>query len=688
MPRVNLGRNVSQGATSPSTDVAEHVGRYRLVRQIARGGMAEVFAATQLGAHGFAKRVVIKRILAEYSDDAQFLRMMLDEARINMWLAHPNIAQVLDFGEERGRYFLVMEYVAGQSLGTLWKHLRSVGERLGVLESCYVASQVLDGLQAAHEQRDDKGRPAQIIHRDVSPQNILLSYDGNVKLIDFGIARARDRLERTTVGTIKGKLRYLAPEMIDPAAFGVKQDYDHRVDVFAAGVVLFELLSGRNLFSGADELSVYRQITEEPIPDLVAEGACDDALMEIVRRALERRAIRRYPTAEDFASALRAYMYRHDPGFHHRRIVEVLERHFPSELTERRRWEGGEEGPDGAPNADLALRTKLHSSADSAAPARPVAPKSASVSSGQTSVSTPASYAGAVRRVAATDETAAFLAAPQPLVGAGETPVSEERLEGEANADEFEPSPAASHAASHAPVLVDAPQGRGRLAGAPLVVGLALVVGAGLVGWRALLGPTRDAIEETTKLPLSEGLRVPLIVTSTPPETRVSCFGCVSDAPVEVPAVFHVPIDTEVEIEAVAPGYGSLRQRVRARDADAPQRLELALRPLPVAVELRVHPAGALVTLGGRPYAADTVVVPLVPIRVEVDAPGYLPWADTVTPAVGETWRLEVALERLPPLPKTTAPVQHEKPRPPASSKGLAVGHGELVISVLSRRRR
>jgi serine/threonine protein kinase len=335
---------VSETGTGPSPSQeapGEQLGRYRLLKKIARGGMAEVFAARSFGAHGFEKTVAIKRILPRYGNDPQFVRMMVDEAKITVLLNHPNVATILELCEQDGDYFIVMEFVPGQSLAAIGKRLREKGEKLGTLEACFVVVELLQGLHAAHVQKEASGKPAHIIHRDVSPQNVLLSFDGHVKVIDFGIARAMHRLEMTEVGTIKGKLRYLAPEMIDPARFMMRGDFDHRVDVFAAGIVLWELIAGRTLYQGDDEMVVYDAITDSDAPDLSRMGMCDAGLAKIVAKALSRDPEKRYLTAEDFADELRAYVYRTDPSFTHKRLAAVLERLFPNEKEEMLALERG-----------------------------------------------------------------------------------------------------------------------------------------------------------------------------------------------------------------------------------------------------------------------------------------------------------------------------------------------------------
>ena len=334
---------------SPAIGTGEQLGRYRLLKKIARGGMAEVFVARSFGAWGFEKTVAIKRILDKYGNDPAFIRMMVDEAKITVLLNHPNVAQIIELAEQDGDYFIVMEFVPGVSLSALSKRVRERSERVGLLEGCFVVTETLQGLHAAHEQKDGTGKPAHIIHRDVSPQNVLLSFDGHVKVIDFGIARARHRLEMTEVGTIKGKLRYLAPEMIDPLRFMKSGDFDHRVDVFAAGIVLWELIANRTLYEGDDEMAVYDAITDHDAPRLDGLKLCDRALADIVARALARSPDERYHTAEAFADDLRAYLYRSDPAFTHRRVASVLSRHFPTEKEELLNLERGVPGAASPP---------------------------------------------------------------------------------------------------------------------------------------------------------------------------------------------------------------------------------------------------------------------------------------------------------------------------------------------------
>jgi len=324
-----MGRDDDQ----PAAGGEERLGRYTLVRRLGTGGMGEVFLAKAQGARGFEKYVAIKRILPQYSANKHVVNMLVDEARISVLLNHPNVVQVLELDEDQGSHFIVMEYVDGHALSRLLRRLRKRGERTDPLVACYLAIQVLEGLHAAHTQKDASGQLAGIIHRDVSPQNVLISMTGQVKVIDFGIARARDRLEATQGAQVKGKLRYMAPEQIKPTLAG-QSGIDHRVDVFAAGVVLFEMLAMRQRFGQSGDIEIIDAILETDAPDLVAEGIIDDELMGILNMALHRERRRRYKDAAAFAAALRGYLYARDPGFNGERVAKVMRRCFMDEVDD------------------------------------------------------------------------------------------------------------------------------------------------------------------------------------------------------------------------------------------------------------------------------------------------------------------------------------------------------------------
>lgn len=282
---------------SPGTKL----GRYELRRMLAVGGMAEIHLARATGIEGFQKLVVLKRILPHLAGDPEFIRLFLDEARLAATLHHPNVVEVFDIGSHEGSYFFTMEYVRGQDLGSVIAAARKREEGLELENALAIVIGVAEGLHHAHEMQDADGQPLGLVHRDVSPSNIMITYAGAVKVCDFGIAKAVARQARTD-GTVKGKVSYMSPEQCRGEAL------DRRSDVFAIGVVLYELTLGKRLFKGANELEVMKQVTERPIPlptSLSAEYPL--ALEEIVMKALERDPQKRYASAQELQLAIEGF---------------------------------------------------------------------------------------------------------------------------------------------------------------------------------------------------------------------------------------------------------------------------------------------------------------------------------------------------------------------------------------------
>jgi serine/threonine protein kinase len=281
------------------------LGRYELLRNLAVGGMAELFVARASGLEGFEKLVVLKRILPQLATNADFIKMFLDEARIAALLHHPNIAQVYDFGRAGESYFFTMEYVPGKDLREI---LRAAKRRGGIpLEHALgIILGVAAGLHYAHERVGIDGEPLGIVHRDVSPANVLVTRDGGVKLVDFGVAKARSRQTETRAGTLKGKIAYMSPEQCKG------EEVDRRSDVFALGILLYELSTGTRLFKGDNEFAILREIATQDVPPPSSRTADYPPELEaIVLRALKREPAERYPTAEELQVELEAFVTRH-----------------------------------------------------------------------------------------------------------------------------------------------------------------------------------------------------------------------------------------------------------------------------------------------------------------------------------------------------------------------------------------
>jgi eukaryotic-like serine/threonine-protein kinase len=289
---------------------AKQFGRFELGARLGRGGMAETWKGQMYGAAGVKRPVVIKRILPNYVSEAGFIEAFINEARVSALLNHGNIAQVLDFGEIEGEYFLAMEYVHGRTLEQLLDRAATKGlNPLPAHVATFVVTEVLKGLHYAHTRTDEKGQPLNIVHRDVSPDNILVGFDGQVKLLDFGVAKARllGRAE-TEPGLVKGKWHYFSPEQATAAPL------DARSDVFAAGIVLYQCICGRLPFEGQAHVAMNAIAEARYPPPLTVERTLDPALCEVVQRALIREPAGRFQSAAAMENALeRLMMKRHSP---------------------------------------------------------------------------------------------------------------------------------------------------------------------------------------------------------------------------------------------------------------------------------------------------------------------------------------------------------------------------------------
>lgn len=274
--------------------------RYEVYGEIAAGGMASVQYGRLLGPRGFSRAVAIKRLHAHFRNDPEFVAMFLDEARLSARLVHANIVHTLDIIDEPDELALVMEYVLGESLWSLMQLARAADRAIPVRVGCALIVSVLHGLSAAHDARDDAGQPLHIVHRDVSPQNILVASDGVPRLLDFGIAKALGRMRTTPQGEIKGKLSYISCEQLQA------KQLDGRADIYGAAVVLWEVLTGLPLFDGPSESAIVHRVLYDEIspPSAYRPDEIPRALDQIVLKALNRSADARYASAQEMALAL------------------------------------------------------------------------------------------------------------------------------------------------------------------------------------------------------------------------------------------------------------------------------------------------------------------------------------------------------------------------------------------------
>lgn len=275
-------------------------GKFQLIAQLGKGGMGEVFLALLNGIQGVKKLVVIKRLIDSITEDRAMRELFLEEGRLAARLNHSNVVQTIEVGEEAGALYLSMEYLEGQPLNQV---MRKLGEdRIDATLAARIVSDVLCGLHYAHELRDYDGRPLNIVHRDMSPHNIFITYEGEVKIVDFGIAKAASHISKTEVGVFKGKVAYMAPEQV------TTDSTDRRADIFVVGIVLWELLTGTRLFAGAVQKTFYSLI-QKPAPrvsSIVLD--IDPELDAIVAKALDRDPNARFATAKEMRDAIDAYI--------------------------------------------------------------------------------------------------------------------------------------------------------------------------------------------------------------------------------------------------------------------------------------------------------------------------------------------------------------------------------------------
>lgn len=309
-------------------EIGVQFGKYRVFARLATGGMAELFLAKQPGIGGFRKTIVLKCILPHLAKEEQFVQMFLDEARIAASLEHPNIVRILEIGEQVGVYFIAMEFIRGQSLREFRKRLykQRPTKFSPYAVSAAILAQASAGLHYAHTAVDDDGYPLQIIHRDVSPTNILVSYNGVAKIVDFGVAKATTQQHRTSAGTIKGKYRYMSPEQI------ANKDLDNRSDIFSLGIILYEMTTNVGLFGRRSEIEVIKAVSEAQV---MAPSKFDrsypEALETIVMKALAKERDLRYNSADELRGDLEKFMHESGEYFGTAQLAELTQEFFPDE---------------------------------------------------------------------------------------------------------------------------------------------------------------------------------------------------------------------------------------------------------------------------------------------------------------------------------------------------------------------
>jgi eukaryotic-like serine/threonine-protein kinase len=278
-------------------------GKYSLLNRIAVGGMAEIFLARQEGLEGFEKTICIKRIRPHLSSQPNFVRMFLNEAKLAAQLNHPNIVQIYDLGRINDSYFIAMEYISGRDMSRIIPKAEKAGIPFPMIYALRIASNVCEGLFYAHTKTDAYGNPLHVVHRDVTPENILVGFNGTVKIVDFGIAKANTQIEQTRAGEIKGKLSYMSPEQ----AMGAQ--LDARSDIFALGSVVYEWITGYKLFTGENEMAILKSIIDGKIyPPSYFKEDVPEAVERILMKALEKDKEKRYQSAWEMQFEIDTYL--------------------------------------------------------------------------------------------------------------------------------------------------------------------------------------------------------------------------------------------------------------------------------------------------------------------------------------------------------------------------------------------
>lgn len=344
------------------------LGRYHLTYRIAFGGMAELFRAFTftdvLGsevsvddADGFKQDVAIKRLLPHFTEDRSFVDMLTDEFKLTSYLKHPNIAEVYELLELEDALVIAMEFVDGKDLRSAIERAKEQKIPFAIDDAVYVIARSLEGLHHAHVARDDRGQPLSIVHRDFSPSNVLLAYDGVVKLCDFGIAKATHNRIQTKTGIIKGKVKYMSPEQ----AFGRKLDW--RSDVFSAGTVLYELVTGASAFTAPNEIDLIFAVRDAaPVPVREVNPMVPPELAAIIDKGMARSRSARFQTALEFRNALLTFLRSYNPSYRRNKLAQFLKKVFSEEIDrELRAME--DYVLDATPQAEVDLGKNLIASA-------------------------------------------------------------------------------------------------------------------------------------------------------------------------------------------------------------------------------------------------------------------------------------------------------------------------------------
>lgn len=602
--------------------MAEQFGEYELERLIATGGMAEIYLARQAGFGGLVRSLVVKRMLPQLAVRPDFVRMFLDEARLAANLNHPNIVQVFNLGEVNKSYYIAMELVDGPHLGTLFAHSLRQRRPLSIELCAWIIARAADGLHYAHERADaTTGEPLHLVHRDISPQNILISRVGEVKVTDFGVAKASTQQTKTRTGVIKGKVAYMSPEQC------LGEQVDRRTDVFALGIVLYELLTRRRLFRDKSDLLIMQKITSEDVPPpSSANKELSPDLDEICKRALSRDLAGRYSSAAELSEALDGWLAARRVGDVRERLQHWFERHGAS-LTVG----AGTEFPGSGEAVGVA--------AGEATTATPALDPNVAIGTDLQTMR-PADQRP-VAKVAPESDLEDEVTARSPRVSSDEgldtiaMPVSGLDL----GSLVTEKRPAASRRAESSGLAEKTPRRRALMIGVPAGLVIAAVAGLLVFGGRAppdsrAANPMSTAGTSTARLIIDSfpsGVQILLDderVVGKTPLTIEHAAGAVKlqaqfpDQPA-VSELLEVAAGKEYSVKLVA-------------------QVPLVVRSTPAKAKVRLD--GEL--LGETPLEKPAILAPGKPVKVRVELAGWSTFEAEVSPTEGEPLVVQAALER------------------------------------------
>lgn len=536
--------------TTQSPPVHDIIGKYRLIGMMNTGGMAELFLALQAGLEGFTKVVALKQVLPHLATSQAFIDMFLDEARLAARLDHANIVRIYDFGEANGRYYLAMEYLPGEDVARVGSQARKTGQRIPVDIAAAIISGAAAGLHFAHELTGEDGSPLGLVHRDATPSNIIMTYYGAVKMVDFGVAKTEANVHQTQAGQVKGKMSYLAPEQV------VGESIDRRADVFCLGIVLWELLTGRKLFSRENAVAaVHAVINEEPAPPSQLRPDVPPELDAIVLKALAKKREERFQTAGELEDALDSYFALRSGRPTAKHLASFLEGLFGKERADAKRSIA--QGRDLSTNISVVMKLLTPGPAQGSGGSNPMVSRSGRI------VLPPVAASGSFPSVSSGGQRLPSIsyAGPAPVVAPPEPP----------------PTPLGWR------------------------VGLAagfLVLAGGLIAVGARMSRPEEA-------PAAAAAPAPAVLTveSEPPGAFIFLRG--EPTGQRTPATLKgLHTGTPVALRLEKEGFEAARETVKLEPGQEVTR-RLALHTLESVVSVEALPPGAELQVDGRPHAAD-----------------------------------------------------------------------------------